>query len=410
MTDDELDRRSRAEAARISAEAAAIADTDDALDALLHPAAPVRPNARRRPRILLIGAISGGVAAAIAVVVGVAVVVQRDDDGRRVREPTAVVSTPPAPTTAGPPTSPAAASTSTLGHAPTTTAASTTSSPLDPTAIDRLADWPPAPYALPTLADVPLLLPTDAIPVAARVERSEWAASEPPVWSTFQQEWALPGSQPLVLTITTKPFLSLDGLQNSTRVSLAGWDEAYVQRAGGGRESVVLREPSGSVTVSGLGLTQDEVQLIATTLRRRADGPGWLPDFAGTRLVDPLALAEGWANAGAGTTVQWLDGNVFLAELTVDAGGQWGTGVVGFGGEPLQFVDVSGATAVLTAAGSVRISWSPAAGVSARVGYAGSVEDALRFVRSLRPVDRATWEAASGPSTYTSDGCNSMFC
>ena len=77
----------------------------------------------------------------------------------------------------------------------------------------------------------------------------------------------------------------------------------------------------------------------------------------------------------------------------------------------LQLVDVNGATAALSIAGTrVAISWAPAPGLSARLGYIGTVEDALLFARSLRPVDRPTWEAASVPSTYTSDGCHSMFC
>jgi hypothetical protein len=410
MTDETLDRRSRAEATRISAESAAIADTDAALEALMHPTAPVLPDRRRRPRRLLVGALGGGIAAAIAAVVTVTLAAGPDDDGRPNGGSTETVSAPPAPSTSDPApitaAPPSVVSTSVASLAPTSPA----STPSDPTAVDRLAAWPRPPAALPTLADVPLLLPTAAIPIANRVEWSDGEATEPTDSPLYEQEWVVAGEQPRLLTIRTKLYPSIDGLQNTTRVDVEGWDEAYAGLNAPEHGSIVLREPSGSVSVVGQGLTQVEVERIAAELQTRDDGPGWLlPDLGDSRLAALVPMIDRWSMGGASTQLDWFDDETYVAQLSLGAPGYWGPSTVHYG-DPLQLVDVNGATAAVSAAaGRVGISWSPSPGVSALVGYRGTAEDALRFVRSLQPVDRATWEAAGVPSPID-DGCQSMFC
>jgi hypothetical protein len=257
---------------------------------------------------------------------------------------------------------------------------------------------------------VPLLLPTAAIPSANRVEWSDGEATEPTDSPLYEQEWVAAGEQPRLLTIWTKLYPSIDGLQNSTRVAVEGWDEAYVPAGGVGNGRVVLREPSGSVSVVARGLTQVEVERIAAELRPRDDGPGWLlPDLGDGPLAALLPMTDRWSVTGASTQLDWFDDEIQIAQLSVGAPGYWGPSTVLYD-EPLQLVDVNGATAAVSvAAGRVGISWSPEPGVSALVGYRGTIEDALLFVRSLQPVDRATWEAAGVPAPID-DGCQSMFC
>lgn len=410
--DHDFDRRGRAEAGRIHREAAGIADTEAALDALLHPAMPLVATARRRPRRLLALALAGGIAAAVAAVVVVSLASGHDSG-----EPAGVPpTTPPPPVTTGPVTTPPLPVTTAPTSAPrpaTTvpTSAPAASRPPDPATVDRLAGWPAAPTSVPSADDVPLLLPAVGVPGADRVERAEHVPSEPAEQVQYVQEWVAPGERPIVLRITTSPYPNLLGLQNSTRVDVAGWDEAYVHTMAPGFGSVVLREPGGSVDVWASGLTQQEVQQIAAGLAARTDGPGWEADLSTGAAAALLAFTDGWASGGPGVRMDWFAADTHLVQFETGVPGWGSVNTVHFGGEPLLVEDVNGVDAVVApSATRVGIVWEYEPGVTVLVGYQGSVDDALAFVRSLGAVDRATWEAAAEPSTRTGDGCDSMFC
>lgn len=432
MTDDELDRRSRAEAARISTEAAAIADTDAALAAVLDPppkGAARSNSARRRPSRLLIGVLAGGVAAALTVVVAVAVAIERDGSS-----PQPVATQPPGPVATiaeqsssitssiassiatssvpeAPPASPtmvAPPGTENPATRPTTTA------PADPTAIDMLAGWPAATASAPSIDDVPRMLAS--IEGADRIEQRAGSDASTD-YADYVQEFVAAEGPAATLSITTRPRLSIGALPREPNAQLRavpGWDDAQNLTTFNGVASATLVEPSGSVRLAATGMSDDELLAIARSMRRRPSAPGWDLDLPSTTTFgahDFVPLADGWTAGLATRRLVWFAADSRLAEVSITAGGAGAVLVNVYVAGKTTVDNVGGALAVVHdhGAAGAEVEWHPFPGITVVAGYRGSVDDALAFARSLQVVDEATWETATVPSDYY-DGCDSLFC
>lgn len=437
MNDDDLDVRSAAEAARIRDQAASIAGTEGALADLLRPTLPVIAARRPRPRRRLVAIVGGGIAAAVTTVVVIGVAVERTRDDVRptgpassapVVEPDLVTTTasPPVATTGTvapslpTPASTAAPTTDTPDPAPPGTTPqtdpdfsdSTVTAPRDPAGIDMMAGWPQPPELTPDLAAVPMLLPTRAVPGATRVEGAEHAG-EPGVAGQYVQSWIGADDPSLLVEITTSMFPNV-GNDLATPTTVEGWDLAVLPKMGDGYAGVLMSEPDASVQVWAKGLGQEEVLAIARSLLARPDGqPGWAPIITqGSSFpADMVQLSAGWVGPSASRTVDWF-GSTHLATVKASSGvasvllngvsNAVDTDVTDIGGVLALASDLGG--------GRARVAWTTESGVVIEVGYVGTVDDALAFARSLAPVDRAAWEAATTPAPTREGECGFFGC
>jgi hypothetical protein len=278
--------------------------------------------------------------------------------------------------------------------------------------VGALSDWPPAP-ARPSLAEVPLLIPTvaiDGVDDAVRTEFDREPAGEP----EYHQYWFADDGEGYVRIRTHRggvPFRP----EQPTLVDIAPWDEAYVQDFASvpGPVYLTLVEPSGYVEVQADGLGAEQVEAIGRSLVRHADGaPGWeigdLPDG----LVE---LAGGWVLDGTSRDVDWFADGRRAAEITIAAyrTDQFGTVFpLVAGGATASLTDVNGAQALAVErdAPLTQLVWSPSPEITVYFGVTAPLDQALSIARSIRPVDQSTWESVSRVPARPSDGCSSFLC
>jgi hypothetical protein len=168
-----------------------------------------------------------------------------------------------------------------------------------------------------------------------------------------------------------------------------------------GYASLVMVDPSGTVTLWSDGLDRDELLTIAMSLRARSAGAaGW----DATLPAGFIPIHQGWALGAATRTLQWSD-----AELTIFGGVPSVIANASHAGVFNRLTDVGGAPALLYDNGDwAAISWSPQPDVVVLFGAFGTADDLLATARSLQPADQATWNNASTVAPLD-DGCNSLF-
>jgi hypothetical protein len=266
-----------------------------------------------------------------------------------------------------------------------------------------LAGWPAPPGTTPDLASVPRLVPEAPVPGAREVTRREYA-DQPATIHDYSQLWLQGGGTALQVTTHLGQHLA-PGI-GATEIDVDGWDTAHVT-TGGGLQSLVLDDPSGTVTILLSGSSEDVTALVPM-LQRRTDGqPGW--DLAMSSFVP---FHEGWGMGAAARMLTWSAGEGTAAELTL----MWGAPglldnlfvpVVDAGSAAT--VQVGEAPAVTYRRGDVSVVvWSPQPDVLAQLALVGPLEDALSLARGVRPVDEATWESIT--PVELGDGCQSLLC
>lgn len=352
----------------------------------------------------------GAAAAVLLVGAGVtAFALGRDGDGRVVpadaTEPTTIDTAPPTPPSA-PTTSAAPPDTSV--PAPDTSPAPTLTTILEAPAseVDALAGLTAPPPLDPV--EVPAYLPTAAVAERSQVALSEYATSTDAV-TQLVQTWATEDGRRI--DVTTRLGGVGAPVYTASEVvptSVWPWDDAVVVTTmAEGYAQVHLSDPSGTVTLSGSGVTSDE--LISLAARMTLAPTGWrLPVDATGGLVE---THSGWRRTEFATRVMRWDTGTVRGELIVAFGmpDTIRTGFFGYG-TPSTLDDVRGAPAMVSEPGSgTTIAWSPAPDVVVVLGFTGTVEETLTLARSLEPVDVATWDAAGVLDTAPADGCDSYF-
>jgi len=299
---------------------------------------------------------------------------------------------------------------------PTAPASTTTSAPTAPSADlpQRLADWPVNIAALP-LAEVPTLLPDLAIPGAAQAVRTEiFGGDAPTTIRRYGQTWYdVQRAARLEITTTLGPVFpadpnhrqDLDASDWPTR-----WTTAYLATPKmAGQTLLLLTAPEGTVRLYSIGLSEQETIDIAKSLQRRPlPQPGW--DATVPPGLKPIA--EGGNADLSWRGVNWNDANgSVIAQLDINSDYPEAMTTGWYESSTIDTIDISGATAIVAIDGQrVAINWEIAPRIRATFGYLGDRATAEAIVRSLRPVDLATWEAAAEPPAPGVDGCHSLFC
>lgn len=389
-------------------------DVDAALRAVLEAEHTARPavhlpmtnRTSRRPGRVWLGA-----AAAVALVAAGAVVYAATREGASRVVPadstiavdidiaTTSEATAPEPT-------PVTATTEPATTPPTSPPAPTTSAPPPATEVDALAGLvAPSPI---DPVEVPAFLPSTPVAERSQVQLRQFSEPVESV-SRLVQTWAGAGR---ILSVTTSfagepllPFESLDAFgYEFSPVSIWPWDEGAIASAIS-TEEVQLRDPSGNVSLLGIGFTPEELVAIASDMTMTPNG--WA--LASTADAGLIELHSGWIRTTYATRIlQWDTGNV-RGEVMVTLGAPGA--ILSVNDEtPTEPVDVRGAPALVTTLPTgTAVSWSPRPDVVVVLGYTGTVDEALALARSLEPVDEATWLAAGADVTSSADGCDSYF-
>ena len=413
---DDLDRPNQTEAlgrraaAAMHADVERRSDVDDALSRVQHGSGAtmvsLTSDASRARRLLPAWI---GAAAAVAVVAtgSAAFLLTRDDGISRV---VPADTTAPADTTSADSTAPTnttedagAATTQPENLAPVTTAAPTPASTvpsLPATDVDALAGLtPPAPL---DAFQVPAMLPSTPVADPALVRLTGFSTPIEAV-TGLHQTWASVDGR--ILTISTAIGGSIQRL-GDVPIEVWPWDSAaLVSSMSDGFAELVLRDPSGEVSLWASGFTGDQLTTIARSMFL-AEGRWWLGPDAPSDLV---RLHEGWGRTSFATRMlQWDDaGRQGEVLVTIGMPDTIRT-VPDFA---LTVVDsINGAPALVTdLPGGAAISWSPAPDVVVLVGITGTVDEVIELARSMTFVDVSTWNAAGIADTSPADGCNSYF-
>ncbi len=293
MNDDELDRRSAAEAAKIRAEAAAIADTDAELSLLLaggDPPAEIRPG---YDPVAITSDVAGrhdtrwlaAAAAALLLVVAAAVVVfaaarPRGDDGGHTMAPASLAPSEPPASAATNPTS-----------APTTISAAVGGDGW------YVPTWTPDGYRIAGASAVQRdVLVADAFTFDVWIERSDSTGSRRFQWLTLGNDRPeSSGTSPDAVTVRGVPASVFDGD-----------GEVDVQWSEAGRDHRVSSALDRDTTLAAI-----EAATIGDSGVTLA--PGSLP--TGFEWVDPAASDEA-AVGGPTTVVVWRDDSDGARSLT----------------------------------------------------------------------------------------------
>lgn len=441
MDDHDLDQLGRMAAAHTRAEARAMADSPSALRELLAresaapsaepavvPVAPTRAVERPRWKLAAVAAAVGVLALGLgwALVNGFGgtidiVAPAGTGPGLPGGDGTTPGTTPSgtgAPASTQPPSSPATStvtsSVSSSVSSPTESGAPSTSTPATgPTS--SIAPMPPftgfevPQVERPQLIDVPLLLPASPIPPENTYLAESASQEDAPL--SLSQLWvraAADGTVDAVLHLGTRIAPTFEQ-PNGEPIEVSGWDSARSYASVDGIVILELSAPEGVVGVWSQGLTADETEAIAATLR--ADGAGW----TAPTLQEPgwVAVDATWTrgNAIRGlTTLSPGEGDVDTSlDISVGLSMFDGGGVIQLDAE-LQLVDVNGDQALLRRDGVSALAVKRSDGVLVRFGSRDPDADLVRAARSLAPVDQATWEAASQPWPAGADGCIGLFC
>ncbi len=289
---------------------------------------------------------------------------------------------------------------------PTSMVAASTSVALPVPSADALADWPIPPTEVPDLAEVPMLLPTVAVPGATSATRIE-GADDVPSFDSYSQFWFGEGPGAAVMNVETN--IDQTPTVNGEGISLPPWDRALFVSMTDGYTNLWLEDSSGSVNIWAHGLSRDDVTKVASSLARRTDGqPGWDVGQLPTGLTP---THEGWSLGAASRSVGWAGDDGIIAELWIAHGVPSVFTSPWFEGSTPRLFDINGSTAVvLELDGRTAVVWSPEPDVTVRFGLYGTLDDAVEIARSIRKVDDAVWKQDTTPDTSGVDGCNSMFC
>ena len=273
-------------------------------------------------------------------------------------------------------------------------------------AVDALASWPAAPAYAPTLDDVPMLLP----PLSGGV-RTEYA-DEPATFHDFVQTWIGEGPDAPTLMITTN--IDQTSGQTGESVDVGPWDHAVFVPTSPADTTLILDDPSGSVTVWSQGVTRDDLLAVARSLHApTGDLPGW---GVGQPPAGLTYVEEGWALGAASRSVQWTGADTGHFEMWISHGvpgtfttplmGEAETHVIDIGGDVTVTYELAdGRNAV------VRRDWSQEVTVMlASSGDPDGIDHLIELARNTRPVDETTWRSATTPDTSGADGCSSLFC
>lgn len=283
------------------------------------------------------------------------------------------------------------------------------SSPVEvPSGLD---DWPPPSNTPPSLSLVPRLLPTTNIPGAVSAFRST-PIVEHEDQAPFVQDFSdvARNARLSITTILGPPNVSTDEFDAiDTAAWPTTWEQAFTLRHSPAEYSaVLLLSPNGSVFLSAMNLSKDEVIELARTMTRQPDGqPGWqLPPTSTLK-----AFSSGGGAPTAARTMVWVDGaGAPVAELIVGYG--W-IGLLNSAWLPTSTVatiDLPATTAALVItdpSGRVAIAWSTGA-VSAMFTTVADRETAESIVRGLSEVGEDQWNAAASPADP--DTCLSLYC
>ncbi len=283
-----------------------------------------------------------------------------------------------------------------------------------------LADWPASATDLAggtRLADMPYLLPAVDPPAADVAYRSEFE-SELLDNLAYRQSWVAADGSGYLVIATDPDRPDLTPPESRTPVDVPGWDDAYQTRTADGFVSIVLVDGSGHVGVRVAGFEVADVLRVARTLERVGDGePGWTFDMTGP-LFDQLTPfgASGTART-AFRSLLWKDtGGEIVAQIDISSNtDETLAGTFPFSpteGE-VTIGDVMDREAIVVrpvGTDKVVIAWPVSPEVAVRLGYIGTVDDALAFARSIAVVDEAAWTQATAVDSTPRDGCDSLFC
>ena len=302
----------------------------------------------------------------------------------------------------GPP-DPSAPTVADVGNADTDTWAALL---VDSPASDALAGWPQSPRTVPSLADVPVLLPSAVISGQIAATRTEYA-DDPAEPHDYFQSWFRKGPGAVALSIETN--IDQPPPEDGQSIEIPGWDRAFfVASMSAGYTHLWLAAASGSVSIWAHGLGRDEVATLASSLTRRdADVPGW---DVGSLPEGLIPVHEGWALGTASRSIR-STGEVSSFEMSIVHGApSTVTAPPWFEIATFDIIDVNGSTAVVWEADDrAAVAWSPGPDLTVLLGYIGPVETAIELARSIQPVSSSTWRASTTPAP-AHDGCNSMFC
>jgi hypothetical protein len=264
------------------------------------------------------------------------------------------------------------------------------------------------------LSDVPYLLPTVSIDGVDAAIRAEWA-SPPGDRPSYHQIWVSDADDAVFEVVTRPDRLPFTSPEEGEAVEIEGWDQAYLGPAGPGYAYLTLVAGDGHVLLSGQNLGDEQLVAAARTMTRRADGePGWEIVPAGE---GPVAVHEGWTQRYVSRETDWYDGNRLAAEITIIHGlpDQMTDGTRPGGNGDLTVVDIDGTPALVVQRPYgddplTTVSWTPGPDLVVYYGVVAARDHALTIVRSIQPVDRATWESVSQPADPRRDGCQSFLC
>lgn len=441
LGEDQLDAMGRAAAAQLRAEARAVANSADALRAVLAeiatPTTPVvvtssveplapgrrRPN-RARPAVAL---------AIAALVAGGYLLISRVGGTFEIATPTgqragpgspAPIGSGASPTSDNPPAPDAPASSpgssspgssapgsTTAGSTPagSTTAGSTL--PLDSTVPGAAAPGgrhlvvPAVPPA--SVDDVAALLPEPA-PPPERTYRSTSESESAPV---LHQTWIRADASEHITAVVQieSRFDDPPSLPDSRPVDVPGWASAAIGPSAGDEAQILLANGNDHVSVSTYGLGDAVTIDLARSLVTEHDDHWVSPLLAGTGWIE---LERSWTSGFAVRTLTTVDehlgvetefgvsrGLTLLQRLPDEA--QLDT---------LTLVDVAGSPAILARGTSSGLVMLRGDGTTVLLGSHDAEADLVAWAETLTDVGVTRWESSAQPWPPDADGCQRVFC
>lgn len=281
----------------------------------------------------------------------------------------------------------------------------------DPAGVLRGWPSPPAPDGA-ALERLPYLVPGLAAGDLGGLTaiRSDWVIDGVGPSPRYHQIWFDTERATMVRVETVLHSSATAPEASRTPVDIDGWDAAFLSDTVDPVVNVHLSLPAATVTVQGVGLSEHEVIEVARSLGARApDRAGWQVGLPGSAWV---SFGEGWDSDRAARGLAWRrDDGTLVGQLEIGYGSVDRALTDQHWADTRTFTEVDGAFAVVTdTRGRIAVTWQPAPDVTALFGWIGPADEALAIARSLRRVDRATWEAYAEPDPMTDDGCNSLFC
>jgi hypothetical protein len=262
---------------------------------------------------------------------------------------------------------------------------------------DLLRGWPK-----PSAPDVraPRYLPDeDTLGSYAKAERSEDSRNR--TYDGYVQLWATKDASTKSVTIVTRPGDKAELPDGAKALEVGTWDVAYVDPK---TNVLVLSSASGRVEITAPGVSDTATLAIAKSLSRRTSGAGWDADIGRSYTL----LFDGWQSRAGSRLLLLSDKKGLVAQVEI---------LSGLDPSPPVDVDRSEATTVgdhdalvYSNKDLAGVIWSPDSGVQISVIVKDDAKAALALARSLGPVDRDAWLAATKLFSSSGGGCSFLVC